>query len=51
VRVAAEEWQAIAPEELAAGTPIRVTKLDGLVLTVERAGEHAPAVPPASERS
>jgi membrane-bound serine protease (ClpP class) len=35
VRVAAEEWRAIAPGPLAPGTKVRVTKLDGLVLTVE----------------
>jgi len=35
VRVAAEEWRAIATHPLPAGTKIRVTKLDGLVLTVE----------------
>jgi len=35
VRVASEEWRAIAPHPLAPGTKVRVTKLDGLVLTVE----------------
>jgi membrane-bound serine protease (ClpP class) len=35
VRVASEEWRAIAPHPLPPGTEIRVTKLDGLVLTVE----------------
>ena len=35
VRVAAEEWRAIAPYPLPPGAKIRVTKLDGLVLTVE----------------
>jgi len=35
VRVAAEEWRATAPGSLEPGTKIRVTKLDGLVLTVE----------------
>jgi membrane-bound serine protease (ClpP class) len=44
VRVAAEEWRAIAPGgTMAPGTRIRVTRLDGLVLTVERLDqEHAP---------
>jgi len=35
VRVAAEEWRAIAPGPLPPGTKVRVTKLDGLVLSVE----------------
>jgi membrane-bound serine protease (ClpP class) len=35
VRVAAEEWRATAPAPLAPGTKVRVTKLDGLVLSVE----------------
>ena len=35
VRVAAEEWRATAPHPLEPGTRVRVTKLDGLVLTVE----------------
>ena len=35
VRVAAEEWRAIAPYPLPPGAKVRVTKLDGLVLTVE----------------
>jgi membrane-bound serine protease (ClpP class) len=35
VRVAAEEWRATAPRPLEPGTKVRVTKLDGLVLTVE----------------
>jgi membrane-bound serine protease (ClpP class) len=45
VRVAAEEWKATSTGgPLPAGTRIRVTKLDGLVLTVEPLGsEHAPA--------
>jgi membrane-bound serine protease (ClpP class) len=44
VRVAAEEWRAIAPgDSLAPGTKVRVTRLDGLVLTVEPLEhEHAP---------
>lgn len=38
VRVAAEEWQAVSPSgPIAAGAPVRVTSLDGLVLTVEPA--------------
>jgi len=46
VRVAAEEWKAVAPTgPLPPGTPIRVTALDGLVLTVEPLRpEHATAV-------
>lgn len=45
VRVAAEEWRAIAPGGLIpAGGEIRVTGLDGLVLTVEPLDEeHVPA--------
>jgi membrane-bound serine protease (ClpP class) len=51
VRVAAEEWRAVAPAgTIAGGAPIRVTSLDGLVLTVEpvsaeraTAGQRAPA--------
>jgi membrane-bound serine protease (ClpP class) len=35
VRVAAEEWRAIAPHPLPPGAKVRVTKLDGLVLSVE----------------
>jgi membrane-bound serine protease (ClpP class) len=44
VRVAAEEWKATSPSgRVPAGTRIRVTRLDGLVLTVEPAeSEHAP---------
>jgi membrane-bound serine protease (ClpP class) len=38
VRVAAEEWQAVSPSgPIPAGAAIRVTSLDGLVLTVEGA--------------
>jgi len=49
VRVSAEEWQAVSPGgEVAAGSPIHVTALDGLVLTVEPApSEHTPARDPA----
>lgn len=51
VRVAAEEWRAVAPHgPLAAGTQIRVTSLDGLVLTVEPIDhEHIPSGVPADE--
>jgi membrane-bound serine protease (ClpP class) len=44
VRVAAEEWRAISPGgSVAPGTKVRVTRLDGLVLTVEPLEhEHAP---------
>jgi membrane-bound serine protease (ClpP class) len=53
VRVAAEEWRAVSPgATIAAGTPIQVTAIDGLVLTVEPVPtEHAPArhAAPASE--
>lgn len=44
VRVAAEEWRAIAPAgSIPPGARVRVTRLDGLVLTVEPlAQEHAP---------
>jgi membrane-bound serine protease (ClpP class) len=53
VRVSAEEWQAVSPgNRIREGTPIHVTSIDGLVLTVEAiTGEHAPAGQraPASE--
>jgi membrane-bound serine protease (ClpP class) len=44
VRVAAEEWKAVASEgSVPPGTKVRVTRLDGLVLTVEPLEhEHAP---------
>ena len=44
VRVAAEEWKATSPAgNVPAGSMIRVTRLDGLVLTVEPLDlEHAP---------
>ena len=44
VRVAAEEWRAVSPGgSISAGTKVRVTRLDGLVLTVEPLEhEHAP---------
>ena len=50
VRVAAEEWRAISASGLIpAGARVRVTKLDGLVLTVERTDpEHEQAAAPAS---
>jgi len=52
VRVAAEEWKAVAPAgPLSPGARIRVTALDGLVLTVEPlATEHATADAAAGER-
>ena len=45
VRVNAEEWRAVAPgTRIAKGAKVRVTRLDGLVLTVEPIhDEHAPA--------
>ena len=47
VRVAAEEWKAVAPTgPLSPGARIRVTALDGLVLTVEAASD-----PPATEHA
>jgi membrane-bound serine protease (ClpP class) len=52
VRVAAEEWRAVSPAgPLSPGTRVRVTRLDGLVLTVEPLTvEHTPAAPaPATE--
>lgn len=53
VRVAAEEWRAVSPiDRIREGTPIHVTSIDGLVLTVEPiTDEHAPAGQraPASE--
>jgi membrane-bound serine protease (ClpP class) len=44
VRVSAEEWRAIAPAgSIPGGAKVRVTALDGLVLTVEPVGvEHSP---------
>jgi membrane-bound serine protease (ClpP class) len=51
VRVAAEEWRAVAPAgQIAGGAKVRVTALDGLVLTVEPlAPEHVPAGPQAPD--
>jgi len=53
VRVAAEQWRAIAPRgRIPGGAPIHVISLDGLVLTVEPAAtEEAPAAQkaPATE--
>jgi membrane-bound serine protease (ClpP class) len=54
VRVAAEEWKAVAPAgPLSPGAPIRVSALDGLVLTVEPLPEppgeqFEPLEPPAA---
>jgi membrane-bound serine protease (ClpP class) len=49
VRVAAEQWQAVAPAgPIPGGAPIRVLALDGLVLTVEPASvEHETSAHPA----
>ena len=49
VRVASEEWRAIAPSgTVSGGAKVRVTALDGLVLTVEPLDvEHAPVGPTA----
>ena len=49
VRVASEEWRAVSPSgPLPGGTQVRVTGLDGLVLTVEPLiDEHVPAAAPA----
>lgn len=53
VRVASEEWRAIAPAgPISGGAKVRVTELDGLVLTVEPLdAEHVSAAPqaPAAE--
>jgi membrane-bound serine protease (ClpP class) len=38
IRVLGELWQARAPAELPRGTPVRVTKVEGLMLEVEAAG-------------
>ena len=48
VRVASEEWQAVAPDaRIPTGAKVRVTGIDGLVLTVEPvADEHVPAATP-----
>ena len=48
VRVASEEWQAVAPgARIPTGAKIRVTGIDGLVLTVEPViDEHGPAATP-----
>jgi len=49
VRIDAEEWQAVATGVIAPGQGVRVTRLDGLVLTVEPFDEHQmPAGAPAS---
>jgi membrane-bound serine protease (ClpP class) len=49
VRIASEEWRATSPAgPLPGGTRVRVTALDGLVLTVEPfSGEHLSASAPA----
>ena len=49
VRVASEEWRAVSTSgPLPTGSGIRVTGLDGLVLTVESlVDEHKPAPAPA----
>ena len=49
VRVASEEWRAVSTSgPIPVGSRVRVTGLDGLVLTVESlADEHRPAVAPA----
>jgi membrane-bound serine protease (ClpP class) len=49
VRVHSEEWRAIAPTgPISGGAKVRVTELDGLVLTVEPLdAEHAPVGPTA----
>jgi membrane-bound serine protease (ClpP class) len=52
VRVAAEEWRAVTADgrPLARGTPVMVTDLDGLVLTVDAiSDEHEPAGTAPSE--
>jgi len=42
VRVASEEWRAVAPSgPIEGGARVRVTALDGLVLTVQPSDEHA----------
>ena len=54
VRVASEEWRAVAPSgPIEGGAKVRVTSLDGLVLTVEPAdGEHEePARSPTTTSS
>ncbi len=52
VRVSSEEWRATSVDgsSIPAGAPVRVTRLDGLVLTVERdVPEHEAAVTAADE--
>lgn len=53
VRVASEEWRAVTTSNpIPVGAAIRVTRLDGLVLTVEPLhAEHAPATSPVKEGS
>jgi membrane-bound serine protease (ClpP class) len=53
VRVAAEEWNAVSEAgPIPGGAPVRVSRIEGLVLTVEPVVEHAPTdpVPPAPAR-
>lgn len=52
VRVSSEEWRATSADGSAiqAGAPVRVTRLDGLVLTVERdEPQHEAAASPAAD--
>ena len=42
IRVLGELWQARAPAELPRGTPVRVTRVEGLMLEVEPAGRTSP---------
>ena len=42
IRVLGELWQARAPAELPRGTPVRVTRVEGLMLEVEAAGRASP---------
>ncbi len=44
VRLHGELWRAVAQEEILAGAPVRVTRIDGLTLHVVPAGGSAPAV-------
>ena len=52
VRVASEEWRATSADgsSIPAGAPVTVTRLDGLVLTVDRdTTEHETATVPAAD--
>ncbi len=42
VRVRGEIWRALSPIPIPAGRPIRVTAVDGLLLSIEPLGAHAP---------